>query len=366
MKNYEEMAKLVLEARDEYVKKKKKRVLFLKRASLVTLGAAAVLGIGLFTHAMKPLKNPSFNQSGIIVETETTLSEVVTTEKHFTDTDFAQTSTSTTASNTHTMKQTSSATTIALTISTRQITATTTITIINDDPQTSSDSMATEFATEPTLYDPYDLTNRFLRFRDTDTNTQYTKTSVDIPYEIIDKYIRTTRLKEKTSLEGAEFECDINIFSLSGIPSEAMIAVQYDDNDKYTLYRNQEYKADTFYELIESFAIDKFAQLQSIEYYDIKDGGALYELNNDDNVYRELFLNNHDAELVDYYSLLPDDINPDIKVICSYMNSNSFTITFGISSKGYITTNVTGKGVAYYIGENNSEKIIKMAIKDKQ
>lgn len=71
MKNYEEMAKLVLEARDEYVKKKKNRVLFLKRASVVTFGVAAVLGIGIFTHAMKPPKKPVPSQSGIIVETET-------------------------------------------------------------------------------------------------------------------------------------------------------------------------------------------------------------------------------------------------------------------------------------------------------
>lgn len=87
MKNYEEMAKLVLEARDEYVKKKKNRVLFLKRASVVTFGAAAVLGIGIFTHAMKPPKKPTPSQSGIIVETETTSAETTA----------AQTSPSTTA-----------------------------------------------------------------------------------------------------------------------------------------------------------------------------------------------------------------------------------------------------------------------------
>ena len=77
MKNYEERAKLVLEARDEYVKKKKNRVLFLKRASVVTFGAAAVLGIGIFTHAMKPPKKPTPSQSGIIVETETTSAETM-------------------------------------------------------------------------------------------------------------------------------------------------------------------------------------------------------------------------------------------------------------------------------------------------
>lgn len=110
MKNYEEMAKLVLEARDEYVKKKKNRVLFLKRASVVTFGAAAVLGIGIFTHAMKPPKKPTPSQSGIIVENETT--SAVTT--------VAPTSPSTTASRTTTAAQTTAATTAVTTASARQ------------------------------------------------------------------------------------------------------------------------------------------------------------------------------------------------------------------------------------------------------
>ena len=44
MKNYEEMARLVLEARDEYVKKKRKRITIVKKVSASLCGAAAVLG----------------------------------------------------------------------------------------------------------------------------------------------------------------------------------------------------------------------------------------------------------------------------------------------------------------------------------
>ena len=104
------MAKLVLEARDEYVRKKKNRVLFLKRASAITFGAAAVLGIGIFTHAMKPPKKPTPSQSGIIGETETT--SAVTTA--------APTSPSTTTPRTTTAVQTTAATTAVTTASARQ------------------------------------------------------------------------------------------------------------------------------------------------------------------------------------------------------------------------------------------------------
>ena len=261
MKNYEEMAKLVLEARDEYVKKKKNRVLFLKRASVVTFGVASVLGIGIFTHAMKPPKKLTAEQSGIILNTteavttsaekyvQTTIKTVIT-QKQSTDTTYAQTPPNTTSSNSHTAKQTASAITIALTTSIYQSTSPTTVTIIDDNTQSSTESIATEFATEPSSYDPYELANRFLRFTDTKTNTQYTKTSIDVSPDSINRYLYTIRLTEKTSIDEAEYECDTAIFSLNGIATEAMIAVRYGSNDKYTLYRNQEYQPDTFYSWI--------------------------------------------------------------------------------------------------------------------
>ena len=80
MKNYEDMAKAVLKARDEYIKKKRKRILFIKKASAVSFGAAAIIGLGICANALKPPKKPTVENSGIITET-TSATSVETTVK---------------------------------------------------------------------------------------------------------------------------------------------------------------------------------------------------------------------------------------------------------------------------------------------
>jgi len=75
MKNDIEMFNSVLSRLEEYEKQKKRKCIIVRRTAALTLGTAAVLGTGIFTHAMKPPKKPSLSQSGIIVETETTSAE---------------------------------------------------------------------------------------------------------------------------------------------------------------------------------------------------------------------------------------------------------------------------------------------------
>ena len=84
MKNYEEMAKLVLEARDEYIKKKMKRTLYLKKVSAIAIGAVAVIGIFVFTNGMRSPERPTNKEQGIITETvDTSTSTVISTETTF-------------------------------------------------------------------------------------------------------------------------------------------------------------------------------------------------------------------------------------------------------------------------------------------
>ena len=75
MKNDIEMFNSVLSRLEEYEKQKKRKCIIVRRTAALTLGTAAVLGTGIFTHAMKPPKKPVPSQSGIIVETETTSAE---------------------------------------------------------------------------------------------------------------------------------------------------------------------------------------------------------------------------------------------------------------------------------------------------
>lgn len=75
MKNDIEMFNSILSRLEEYEKQKKRKSILVRRTAVLTLGTAAVLGTGIFTHAMKPPKKPTPSQSGIIVETETTSAE---------------------------------------------------------------------------------------------------------------------------------------------------------------------------------------------------------------------------------------------------------------------------------------------------
>ena len=75
MKNDIEMFNSVLSRLEEYEKQKKRKCIIVRRTAALTLGTAAVLGIGIFTHVMRPPKKPAPSQSGIIVETETTSAE---------------------------------------------------------------------------------------------------------------------------------------------------------------------------------------------------------------------------------------------------------------------------------------------------
>ncbi len=76
MKSYSEIeANAYKKAEQRIISRRKHRLAFIRRTSAFTLGTAAVLGIGIFTHAMKSPKKPTPSQSGIIVETETTSAE---------------------------------------------------------------------------------------------------------------------------------------------------------------------------------------------------------------------------------------------------------------------------------------------------
>ena len=116
MKNDLEMFNSVLSRLELYEKQKKRKSIIVRRTAALTLGTAAVLGIGIFTHAMKPPKKPTPSRSGIIVETETTSAE----------TTVAPASPSTTVPKTTATKQvtTTAVSTAATTSSARQTAAT--------------------------------------------------------------------------------------------------------------------------------------------------------------------------------------------------------------------------------------------------
>ena len=75
MKSYEELERNAYVKAEQIVAKQKRRRTMILRSCAISAGAAAVLGIGLTTYALRPPKKPAPSQSGIVAETETTSAE---------------------------------------------------------------------------------------------------------------------------------------------------------------------------------------------------------------------------------------------------------------------------------------------------
>ena len=119
MKNYDERIESIFRKYDERLAEKKRRRTMILRSCAIGAGAAAVLGVGLTTYALRPPKKPVPSQSGITVETETTSAK----------TTVASTSPSTTAPQTTSVEHTTAATATAASSSARQTAATARMTV---------------------------------------------------------------------------------------------------------------------------------------------------------------------------------------------------------------------------------------------
>lgn len=139
MDRYEKSAEFIMKRGDEMIAKRKRRRTMILRSCAVGAGAAAVLGIGLTTFALRPPKKPTPSQSGIIVETETTSAETTA----------APTTAGTTAPQTATTVRTTATTAAAFTSSARS-TVTTARSTTKASRTTAVASRTTEVAVDTT------------------------------------------------------------------------------------------------------------------------------------------------------------------------------------------------------------------------
>lgn len=117
MKSYEELEANAYKKAEMLISRQKRRRLIMLRSGAVGLGAAAILGIGIFTNVMKPPKRPTPEQSGIITES----SEMVTTSAA--ETTAEKTTASVTASTAATEVHTAAATSVSKAAGTARTTA---------------------------------------------------------------------------------------------------------------------------------------------------------------------------------------------------------------------------------------------------
>ena len=192
MKNYEEMAKLVLEARDEYIKKKMKRTLYLKKVSAIAIGAVAVIGIFVFTNGMRSPERPTNKEQGIITETvDTSNSTVISTETTFRTVQSVQ-STSTFLNNTENKK---TVTTIAeITDINTQNVVNATLSSRQSIENTGNNTMQTTILTEITTNYQFPQTSQIVTTKNNST------TSVSEFYTSTSQLINTSSCAETTTV----------------------------------------------------------------------------------------------------------------------------------------------------------------------
>lgn len=369
MKNYDERIESIFRKYDARLAEKKRRNSIIRRAVASTGVCAAAIGVVWFVSgdSFKDAMKPNFPDNIIVEETEPSgettapakpvTTNAVTAPRIETSTaaatktsDVSSVSINTAPTNSTAAKRpdatafSSGKSTTA--VQTNVVAAVITTTQIS--PVISPDSPP-----ETVGPDAFEKTY-FYRFTDDETDIQYTRMNLSVPSDIIGSFIKTVRLTEETQADSSVISCNADIFTIEGISREAMIALRYEENDTYIFYRNPNYNVNTFGELADSFAFNKYVSFKSAEYHN---GDAIYGF--DEDAVKKILSENNDAIAVDFHSLLLDDYFPKIKLISEFANT-SFLFSLGISKKGYLTTNLTDRGLTFYIGEDTADELIKL------
>ena len=360
MDKYEKCANALMELGDNVISAKKRRAAMIKRISFSVSGlcAAIIAGVGIWHNSV--IKTPPdmthIPESSIVVS-ETTSSEN-TTHKKTTTVSFVTTIKATTTG-------TSSVTSTSESTGTKQSIHTTTVrgtealaTKTNEPDMTEPVSVATTSGATPVSPNGEHIPpGQYLIFTDERTGIQYTKLSGELSTEAIHEPVGSQILVDED--EKGRISCNAQLFSIKNISSEVMIAVKYDKTDMIALYRNQDYKPEDLREFVDDLGLKTNGDISSAEYFDYSNG---YQQRNyyglDKEVIIEMMTESGDAECFGYSELTPEKVNAKINIICDMNDIIPVKASFGISKKGYLTTNLTGGGLAFYIGEEIAADII--------
>ena len=378
MDRYEKSAEFIMKRGDKIIAEKKHRRAVIMRSAALTLGAAAIVGIGICANALKPPKKPTPSQSGIIIETETSLSETTAT----------QASPSTTATQSTTAKQTTAANhmittavSTAATASSVQQTAATHITAITSSstaktvPVVTSTAGSEQLTTSQQTRSFYITTLNTVSTTCTTTNHPAVVTTIaayptasDRIYIFepstdmllinsgtnADKDLIGPKLKNSRVIEGQTVYGEmlsVEFYELSGVSSEAAVAVRFESENRLPVYLNTKYEPETLGDMLDDMGLGKYMDFgsQNIrvpseqEYYDVPGDRIMSVLEECRDAVNTQAQTTASRDLI---------IFSDI----AYMRYNT---SFFISKEGYITTNIIDRGASFYIGEDKAISYIK-------
>ncbi len=385
MKNYEQIADSIIRKHDERLAGRKRRNAMILRSFAIGVGAAAVLGIGITTYALRPPKKPAPSRSGIIVETETASAE----------TTMAQPSPSTTASQTVTTAQTTTATATVTassalptttTVRTTANTARTTRTAVGTTvlqttaattavSTTSAISLTTAAATQTTATSSQTTTQityvttvfvppftwqtgttstsentyngrNYTSVRVGNSSTEYVK--VNSRWDTIDVYIKTALIYDLNA-KSAGSETG-QLYTLAGVSDKYAVVIRYPSTGATPVYLKTDYEPDTLGDMLDDMLLSRYMTFGS---------NSARVLNEDG--YRDVSDGIWDV-LEDCRSAVNTREKPSAFTRDLTVYANIEYIDYGlelvISEQGYISTNIIDRGATFYIGEEKAKSCI--------
>lgn len=357
MNSYEEQERAAYRKAEKLIAQQQRRRKAAFRTTASSLACAAALaGIWLVSEDnIRNARNPAEPDTVISDEAVTTEKTTVSTKTQPASTIAIITASSTASAHTQT--------TAAETSNSQKVTAEETSAVYTPQP-TEADKTTFVSTSEPNITstapspvspsEPTEPPPRYMSFKDEDTGIWYSEASGSVPIDIAEKMIGEQML---TNDEGVS--SNAALYAIKEIAPEAMIAVQFDGTGGFTLYRNMEYMPDTLGDFIDDTGINAYAVFGSAEYADYSSGYELRRYYGFDTELIISFLRDcADAVCYRYSELTPEQVNAKINLICDMNKAVPLTAGFGISKKGYLTTNLTGGGLAFYIGEDKAEEII--------
>ena len=363
MDKYEKCAESLMKLGDSIIAKKRRKAFIIKRTAFSVSGlcAAIIVGVGIWHSAPSvPERIPVVSEvisttSGYVSDTVTTVPATAQTKVAKTTVTTQQTTAAISKSSSITVSSQSSKSEVTSAVSLVQMTE---AKQINTSNTAASEHIVSTITTEsdspvnpaePTAPPP-----RYMTFKNEDTGIWYSRVEGSVSADRIDKII-----SEQALIDNDGESCNAALYAIKEITPEAMITVQFDGTDNFTLYRNMEYMPETLGEFISDTGIDANALFNSAEYFDFSNG---YELRNYYDIDSEIVISHlrdcEEALCYRYGELTPEQVNAKMNLICDMNKAVPLTAGFGISKKGYLTTNLTGGGLAFYIGEDKAAEII--------
>jgi|GEM_PF-1842090 len=363
MDRFEKHAEYIMERGDRILAEKANKAKMIKRFSLSGAGVIAAAIVGIFTlHSAPSAPERIPVVSEVISTTSGYVSDTVTTVPATAQTKAAKT-TVTTQQTTAAISKSSSIT-VSSQSSKSEVTSAVSLVQMTEAKQTNTSNTAaseqivstvtTESDSPVNPAEPTAPPPRYMTFKNEDTGIWYSRVEGSVSADRIDKII-----SEQVLIDNDGESSNAALYAIKEITPEAMITVQFDGTDNFTLYRNMEYMPETLGEFISDTGIDAYALFKSAEYFDFSNG---YEMRNYYDIDSEIVISHlrdcEKAVCYRYGELTPEQVNAKMNLVCDMNKAVPLTAGFGISTKGYLTINLTGGGLAFYIGEDKAAEII--------